>query len=71
MWANALNEPAKRIIFPLVVIHSRPWRWTMNANPLRGMNISSVTTALMRYALPLAIVQVLCVVVFAAWGLSI
>jgi len=25
----------------------------------------------MRYALPLAIVQILCVVVFAAWGLSI
>ena len=43
----------------------------MNANPLRGLNVSSVTTVLMRYALPLAIVQILCVVVFAAWGFSI
>jgi hypothetical protein len=43
----------------------------MNANPMRGLNLSSVTAAIMRYALPLAIVQILCVVVFAAWGLSL
>ena len=43
----------------------------MNANPLRGLNMSSVTTTIMRYALPLAIVQILCVVVFSAWGISI
>jgi hypothetical protein len=43
----------------------------MNANPMHRVNFSSITTAIMRYALPLAIVQILCVVVFAAWGFSI
>ena len=43
----------------------------MNANPLRRTSDSSITAILMRYALPLAIVQILCVVVFSAWGISI
>lgn len=43
----------------------------MNGNPLRGLNLSSLTAVIMRYALPLAIVQILCVIVFGAWMLSL
>jgi len=43
----------------------------MNSNLLRGLNVSLLTTAIMRYTLPLAIVQILCVILFSAWMLSL
>lgn len=43
----------------------------MKTNVLRRLSISMVTTAVMRYTLPLAIVQVLCVMLFAVWMISL
>jgi len=42
----------------------------MNSNLLRGQDESLETTAVLRYTLLLAIAQILCVVLFAAWMLS-
>lgn len=42
-----------------------------NQNQLRRLNVSSVTTIIMHCTLPLAIVQILCVILFAAWMLSL
>jgi hypothetical protein len=43
----------------------------MNSNLLRILNVSSVTTIIMRRTLPLAIVQILCVILFSAWMFSL
>jgi len=43
----------------------------MNSNLLRGQDESLETTAVLRYTLLLAIAQILCVVLFAAWMLSL
>ncbi|HEV8263281.1 MAG TPA: hypothetical protein VGQ19_21290 [Burkholderiales bacterium] len=43
----------------------------MNSNLLRGQDESLETTAVLRYTLLLAIAQILCVVLFAAWILSL
>jgi hypothetical protein len=43
----------------------------MNSNLLRGQGESSETTVVLRYTLLLAIAQILCVVLFAAWMLSL
>ena len=43
----------------------------MNSNLLQRLNVSSVTTTIMRCTLPLAIVQILCVVLFSAWVFSL
>ena len=43
----------------------------MKTKVLRGWSVSAVTTAIMRYTLPLAIVQVLCVMLFAIWMISL
>lgn len=43
----------------------------MNSNLLRGLGVSLETTAVMRYTLLLAVVQILCVILFAAWMLSL
>lgn len=43
----------------------------MNSNLLRGLRVSLETTAIMRYTVVLAIAQVLCVILFAAWMFSL
>ena len=43
----------------------------MNSNLLRGLSASLETTAIMRYTVLLAIVQILCVILFAAWMLRL
>lgn len=43
----------------------------MDSNLLRGLGASLKTTAIMRYTVVLAIVQILCVILFAAWVLSL
>ncbi len=43
----------------------------MKTNVLRGLTVSRVTMAIMRYTLPLAIVQVLGVILFAVWAFSL
>ncbi len=43
----------------------------MNPNLLRGSSVSSITTTIMRYTLPLAILQILCVILFSAWMFSL
>lgn len=43
----------------------------MKTNVLRGLSVSVLTTAIMRCTLHLAIVQILCVILFAAWVFSI
>ena len=45
--------------------------WIMNSNLLRGLRVSLETTAIMRYTVVLAIAQVLCVILFAAWMFSL
>ena len=39
-------------------------------NVLRKLSLSTVMTAIMRYTLPLAVVQVLGLIVFAVWAFS-
>jgi hypothetical protein len=39
----------------------------MKTNVLRGLSVSAVMASLMLWTLPLAIVQVLCVILFAVW----
>jgi hypothetical protein len=43
----------------------------MNSILLRRLNAPSVTTFIMRCTWPLAIVQILCVILFAGWMLSL
>jgi hypothetical protein len=43
----------------------------LRGNLLRGLNTSLLTTVIMRYTLPLAIVQILCVILFFAWMVSL
>ena len=43
----------------------------MNSNLLRGLRVSLETPAIMRYTVLLAIAQILCVVLFATWMLSL
>ncbi len=42
----------------------------MNSTLLRRFNVPSVTTIIMRCTWPLAIVQILCVILFSGWMLS-
>jgi hypothetical protein len=39
----------------------------MNTNLLRGLRVPLETPALMRYTVLLAVAQILCVILFAAW----
>ena len=43
----------------------------MQTDVLRRLSVPVVMTAIMRYTLPLAIVQVLCVILFAAWAINL
>ena len=43
----------------------------MNSNLLRGWRVSLETPTIMRYTALLAVAQILCVILFAAWMFSL
>lgn len=43
----------------------------MNSNLFRGLRVSLETPAIMRYTVLLAVAQILCVILFAAWMFSL